>query len=437
VKYPTHRNRHLMLLLGALLALGTTGCPQDDPEETVLDTGSDAGGDTGGDMAEDTGADTGGGDMAADAGQDPLTDMDPDAGNDAGGDVSGDATADTGSADADADAGVDLIADPGAAWADFVCEPAEYYYTPDADDDWPACVSDDDEYVKIEENVSTIARVGAFEDIADLLWRGDVPTGDDFISARDLYAVGEGLDSRVQRREDEHYPPVMDGETTLSCGNEGVPAMDPDRCVGPAQMLPILNDAFQQGILGNQPRVQAARIEATLLWFLYISTYKEGTTCASVRKDCDSSWAYYTGGEQRDGGLGLAGYIRDIDTDIHEHVFDGILGLRCWRDVEQDEPATSTELQANALAQMDVALLNGVARIVAERAAAMAQHEGAERDADWAFLQILGPVLDREAATRNATVAAELAAAWEADSADDVDVPELIRDLAEVFPCSE
>ncbi|MCA9563901.1 MAG: hypothetical protein KC561_10455, partial [Myxococcales bacterium] len=298
-----------------------------------------------------------------------------------------------------------------------------------------ACTSDDGEYVRVQESVSSIARVAAFEDIADLLWRNDAtPDGDDFFDARAIYAVGEGLDSRVQRREDEHYPPVMSGNDVLSCGDEGVPAMDPDRCVGPAQILPILNEAFQGGIAGEDPEVNSARIEAALLWFFYVSSYKEGTTCASVAKDCDSSWAYYNGGFQLDGAIGLAGYVRELDPVAHENAFNAVLGLRCWRELDTAEPASDTILQGYALDQLDRALLNGVARIVADRLAQMTNHSGVDRDADWAFLQILGPVLDREAADRDSAAAARLSTAWALD-ADDVDVRAVIDDLAEVFPC--
>jgi hypothetical protein len=59
-----------------------------------------------------------------------------------------------------------------------------------------------------------------------------------------------------------------------------VAGMYPDRCGGPGRVLPIVNDAFQKGIAGTQPLVQAARLEAALLWFFYLSTMSEMWTCS-------------------------------------------------------------------------------------------------------------------------------------------------------------
>jgi hypothetical protein len=276
-----------------------------------------------------------------------------------------------------------------------VCEPLPTDFgQPGA---WSACVSDGGTYVQIEENVSTIARIGAFERIAERLWRRDgVPTPDDFLLSRDDYTIDEGLASRVARREDEHLPPVRDGSgAVLRCRDEGVPALDPERCVGPAQMVPLLTDAFQRGIQGDRPLVQAARIEAGLLWFLYLSTHKEAVTCAVQRRDCDSAWAYYNGGTQRGDGLGLAGYLRRLSPWSHERTFDGLLAMRCWRDLDNGEEATDRERMMRAIDQLDVALLHGVARIVADRASTLPLRTGEPREATWAFVQILGGALVR------------------------------------------
>ncbi len=400
----TRLARPRFALLFALTLAGA--CTEDDPTET--DTGVDAG--------MDVAADTTG-DATADA-------------SDAGADTGTDATTDT-SADTGADTGADTSADVTPT----VCEPLASDYTPGADDEWDACVSDDNEYHRIEESISSIGRIAGFEQIADLLWRNDGMTTDDFISARDVYATGEGLDSRVQRREDEHYAPVTDPDSgdTLRCRDEGVPAMDPDRCVGPALILPILNDAFQQGILGNDLEVNAARVEAALLWFMYVSTHKEATTCAVAAKDCDSSYAYYTGAEPREGGLGLSGYIRDIVPNTHDRVWDAILGVRCWRDIDNAEEAEDLATRDLAVGQLDTALMHGVAQIVVDRLQDWATADGAAKAADAAFLSILGPVLNREAGERDATNAAILAAAW--DDLDSADVDEVITAMDAVFPC--
>ena len=351
-------------------------------------------------------------------------------------------TTDTGDVGVDADATTDAGVDTGDAGPDVdtgtpdtepdvappECEPLASDYSPGADDEWPECISDDNTYHQFQESISTIGRVGGYEEIADLLWRNGTPDPAAFVAARDVYATGEGLDSRVQRREDEHYPPVTDPDTgdTLRCRDEGVPAMDPQRCVGPALILPILNDAFQAGIEGTDPNIQAARIEAALLWFLYVSTHKEANTCAVAQKDCDSAYAYYTGGEDRSGGLGLAGVVRDLSAETHDRIWDAILGVRCWRDLDGAEEATDLETRDRAVAQLDTALLHGVAAIVADRYASWVD-TGSEADA--AFLEILGGVLDRAAQEIDADLADALAQAI-ADGEGDAD-----GILTELFPC--
>ena len=122
-------------------------------------------------------------------------------------------------------------------------------------DTWPACISDSNVFTPINPNISSIARVTAFEDIATLLWRDGVsPSPQAFVDARVAYAIDQGIDSRVQRREDLHYPAAPS-----ACSTAGIPEQYPDRCAGPAKLLPILNDAFAKGAMGEAPRVHAAR----------------------------------------------------------------------------------------------------------------------------------------------------------------------------------
>ena len=309
-------------------------------------------------------------------------------------------------------------------------------YSPGADDEWPACISDDGNYNQFEPNISSAGRVAAFEEIADILWRGGTPTANDFLDAREAYQIDEGLDSRVQRREDEHYPPVTDADgNTLRCRDEGVPAMDPDRCVGPATIGPLILGSLQEGAMGTDPEVNAAKVEAALLWFLYVSTHKEATTCTVAAKDCDSSYAYYTGDMPPESAIGLAATIRASSPAANDRVWDGILAVRCWRDLDSGDTAMDLDTRDQALAQLDRALLYGLSRVIIDRAEAMTGHTGAAKAADWAWLQILGPVLDRELQERDPAAATTLAAEWEKASGDEADVTTIAMTLSEAFPC--
>jgi hypothetical protein len=317
------------------------------------------------------------------------------------------------------------------------CVPLATDYQPrvegSANDSWAACISDGNTYHRIQESISTIARVEGFETIARLLWApGKVPSPQAFVEARVKYAEAEGLDSRVQRREDIHYPPPAN---EAKCRDAGIPALYPDRCVGPAKLLPILNDAFVKGANNEQPLVQAARIEASLVWFLYVSALSEVTSCGDKLVDCDSVWAYYTGGTTRAAPIGLARYVKELAPETHERAYDATLAVRCWRDLDKAVPAANTTLQRQARAQLDTATLRGVAVIVRQRFQELTCTSGDVKQARWAFLKVMVPLMDRAARERDTTQADVLKAQVEKASPDEVDVPAAVAALDVLFDC--
>jgi hypothetical protein len=239
----------------------------------------------------------------------------------------------------------------------------------------------------------------------------------------------------VQRREDLHVPavPAADG----ACTDPGVPELYPDRCVGPARILPILNQAFVDGTAGTEPLVAAARIEAALLWFVYLSPYKEANTCTDTPADCDSAWAYYTGGEDRAAGLGLAAYLRGLDLETHDRIWDGLLAVRCWKNLD-NETGVSTDLalRDRAIAQLDHALIRGVALIVRDRFDDLrAATTDEKRRADWEFVKILGGALDREAAARDPAAAEVLHVELGRSDPAVVDIDAAQGAIDLLFPC--
>ncbi|MFZ5469627.1 MAG: hypothetical protein ACOZIN_09335 [Myxococcota bacterium] len=296
-----------------------------------------------------------------------------------------------------------------------------------ANDAWPPCISDDDFYHPINPSISTIGRVAAFEEIARKLWEGQRrPSAQDFVDARTLYAQDQGLDSRVQRREDIHYP-----APPQPCSTAGVPEQYPDRCVGPQKLLPVLNEAFAQGSQGESPLVQAARIEAALLWFLYVSALSEATSCAVKPQDCDSSWAYYTGGTARWAPLGLSRYVHSLGSETHQRAYDGTLAVRCWRNLDNETGAAQDlVLRDRARNQLDRAMLRGIALITRARFSELACSKGEVLEARRAFLQTLVPFLDRSARERDAASADALKAALAAE-----DNPGAIAALDQLYPC--
>lgn len=342
-----------------------------------------------------------------------------DGGTDAG-DVDGGGS-DTGT---DPDTGVEtdgstpacLPRDPSTIPDSGECTPeADDYVVCSDTDGWDACVSDGGEYVRIRDSISTIARVRAFDQIAALLFDPTTdPSADDFLEARGLYQEEEGLDSRVVRR----YDVDVDAPAGTDCTLDGVPATFPEYCIGPSTIQPTLLDAFMRGAMDEEPtRLQAARIEGALLRFLVVSVRKESLTCTTAIQDCDSSYAYYAGGATGRGAEGLASYVQDADPYAHDRVWDGILALRCWRDLDSAETATDLELRERARDQQGRALIDGVAAIVVERLRAVETTSDLAQDYHWTFLRNFAPVLVPWYAERDASGAMALENALEGEAA--------------------
>ena len=395
----------------------------------------------------------GDGDADTDVDGDGDTDTDVDGDGDTDTDVDGDGDTDTdvdGDGDADGDGDVDGDADGDAdedGDTEPECEPLEDDYLPASSDDdvWPACISDDNTYHLVADPPSSAARTAAFEEIAALLFgeRDDL-TAEDFTNARLIYTTPEGIDSRVQRREDEHYPPAVDAEgNPARCRDEGIPEIpaNHERCVGPAQILPLLTDAFAGGMTSTDMELNAARIEAGLLWFFWVSTYKEAVTGGTTEtpQDLDSSWAYYNGAmEARADGIGLSRYVRAVDVAADDRTWDGLLAARCWRDLTTREVLTGDDIETwrwRSYAQLDRGLIRGMASVVSARTEDVEAADGIWAQAHWEVVRILGHTLDREATVRDEDLAGELRDALDHDDPSDADLPAIRALLADLFPC--
>lgn len=296
---------------------------------------------------------------------------------------------------------------------------------------WAACISDDNQYHKIEQSVSSIPRVEAYDAIGLKLWEnGATPTYQDFIDARALFEEEQGLGSRVARRYDVHYPPPAAGK----CDEEGIAEANPDYCVGPATLQLIIVDAFADGAQGHNRMVNAAKIEAAIQWFMYVSSIKEGTTCAEKAKDCDSCWAYYSGGTPRNTPIGLAADIAALAPETHNRAYDGVLAVRCWRDLDPEDTAADLALRDQAIDQLDTALVRGMAILLRQRFLALECATGDDRQAHLEALKILTPLFDRETRARD-TAVAHLLTTEVAKSADSINVSSVVSALDATYRC--
>lgn len=332
------------------------------------------------------------------------------------------------------------------------CTPLATDYTPGADDDYDACVSDAGEWVLVSDPPSSAARTEAYEEIVALLRGASTPTQEDFTTARGIYATDNGIESRVLRREDLHFPPIPPEaqDDTVAFDRQctvGTNATDyPDRCVGPAKIQPIVDAAFAAGMTGDgDPVVHAARIDAALSWFFYVSIYKESASCILAPGDCDSHWAYYNGAVTAEEGIGLAADLRAIDPAIDDAIWNGMLAIRCWRDLFpadadpsfEDLGTEGAELFYQAHEQLDNAAWHGWARLVRAYLEQQPAVCDSAADANWAFVQIAGPVLDVEAEARDATAAATLSALWSNDAPSVDDLQAGVDALDALFGCPQ
>lgn len=331
-----------------------------------------------------------------------------------------------------------------------VCSPSPNDYQPGAVDSYPECVTDDGSYSLVDGTPSSIARVEAFEEVLSLL-AADTSV-DGFTAARAKYSEDEGLESRLQRREDLHFAaipesdwdPGVDGDK--QCTVPSNVAAYPERCAGPALIAPVMNEAFAAGQTGDgEPAVHVARIEAAGVWFLYLSVYKEANTCFTGKaKDCDSAWAYYTGGFDRAGGIGLAADIQGVSADAHAAIWDGFSAFRCIRDVypADDTPSVADldmdgqALLCSAQSQLTTALDFGLAQLVRSRLEALRDLEDADAVAAWAGLEILGPVLDRAGNDRDAASYGPLQSFWSGGLPAVEAIDTAIESLDAVFSCA-
>ena len=279
-------------------------------------------------------------------------------------------------------------------------------------DSWAMCISDSGRYELAGANTpSSAARVAAYEAIADLLWRNDRMTAENFIQAELIYGEDGGVGSRVTRRYDAHLPKPEEAD----CAQEDANDLWPEYCVGPSTIEPMILTAFTEGNRGTNMVENAAKVKAGLLWFFYVSTYKEAYTCAGKAADCDSHWAYCNGAKQlNEMPFGLGAEIRAASEEAYTQLFNAHLAVRCWRDLDSAEVAENTELHQQVLGQLDRALDYGYALMISTQLAAIAESEEPP-PSDLVVMNILGPTLSRAVKTKDPTIDEET---WRAQWSD-------------------
>ncbi len=371
-------------------------------------------------------------------------------GDDSGGDDAADdgGTADGGTAD-DPTGGDCMPSEVDIAPLDTsTCMPAATDYTPtingSADDMWPACANDDGVYHPLDQP-GAAARTEAFAMIRSILAADLSPAG--FTMAREQYALDQGIESRTVRREDVRYPEIPEADhdpavdADKQCTVEANVMKYPDRCAGPAKIAPIINDAFMAAQMGEgDPAVHAARIDAAIAWFMYLSVIKESTfSCplADLGGDCDSGWGYYNGANARGAGIGFAADVIGVSPAADDRIIDGLSAMRCWRDsypADMDAD-TSDPLYVAGRDQLDQANNHGAAIVLRDRMEQQLALCGSEADANWAWVQTFGQGLIKPAQDTDAGHASTLVALLGNDAPMPADIEGGIAALDALFPC--
>ena len=299
---------------------------------------------------------------------------------------------------------------------------------------WPMCISDSGRYELAGANTpSSAARVAAYETIADLLWRNEQMTAEDFIQAELIYGEDGGVGSRVTRRYDAH----LSKPDRADCSAEEAAELWPEYCVGPAQIEPLILNAFAEGNQGQNMQSNAAKIKAGLLWFFYVSTYKEAYTCAGKAADCDSHWAYCNGAKQLDEApFALGAEIKAASESAYESLFDAHLAIRCWRDLDSAEVSENAELHAQVLDQLARALDYGYAQMLISKLNQIGSDIEMFKN-ELIGLSILGPQITRAALQRDSMLDSE---AWQVawtnlPTADTDAINQLSAQLQSLFIC--
>ena len=136
-----------------------------------------------------------------------------------------------------------------------------------------------------------------------------------------------------------------------------------------------------------------------------------------------------------------------VDRDLHDaaqRIFDGILAVRCVRDLYPEEmypanpvdplPADGAMLFDQAWEQLDNALFRGVAVVLRQHVASQ-DTCGDTAVANWTFVQTLGGYLNHEVGMRDSAAASELQSIYDLDAPTADDTARVIELLDQVFPC--
>lgn len=306
---------------------------------------------------------------------------------------------------------------------------------PNADDypgdTWGECISDEGRYELAGDNTpSSAARVAAFDEIAALLWRSEDVTVQNLVDAELIYGEDGGVGSRVARRYDAHVSKPEGAD----CKADDAATQWPEYCVGPAQIEPLIIDSFAEAIAGNDVTANIANVRSGLVWFYYLSVYKEAYSCASKAQDCDSHWAYGNGGKQLDEDpLGLAGLIKTQSTLAYEALFNANLAVRCWRAEDATEVSENPDLHQKVLAQVDRALDYAYSLVLIGELNRWSTGSNRVKVFAEQTLIVLGPTIARAASERGSSYTFGDVSTWQSLSNDKVS--ELIEALSEAFPC--
>ena len=123
--------------------------------------------------------------------------------------------------------------------------------------------------------------------------------------------------------------------------------------------------------------------------------------------------------------------VEGIDRATHERIWDGFLAVRCWKDALPMDTAA----RDRARAQLDRALTRGIVLMLNSRIRSVATTTGIERDAHFAWVRVVGPLMDRAVRALDVTAANALQMAFMGNSPEAFPGAMVTSTLERLFPC--
>jgi hypothetical protein len=254
---------------------------------------------------------------------------------------------------------------------------------------------------------------------------------------QDLFAAKGGVGEWLRAVQDPSADEIPMG-TPTSCLDEKIAAQYPARCVGSSVLVPEIQKNLS-AVFGAPILDEASALSGYLLCAGYLAIRFEAWACSQgLGSACDGSWAFYNVASPRRTWAGFAGFTTEFPggQTTDDRIFDGLLALQCWRDVDRAVPPARSDLLGAAMRQLDFGLQHALAANVhIDLTASACQNSQSEGLPLSTALNAMAMCLVPAAKERDAALGRQLEQMLSAASTSGVDPVALGNLLDALFPC--